>query len=34
MARTQEVLDEVRQGKASEVGLAGEELQDFLRERT
>lgn len=34
MARTEAVLDEVRDGTASEVGISGEELRDFLRERT
>jgi len=34
MARTEEVLDQVREGTASEDGIAGEALRDFLRERT
>jgi hypothetical protein len=34
MARTEAVLDEVREGTASEAGISGEELRDFLRERT
>ena len=34
MERTEEVLRNVREGTANEAGIAGEELQDFLRERT